>query len=94
MGVNVGRLYGVKIPSRLTVKELCDLYVADLNAGLILGKGNRPKKATTILSDTGRIKVHIIPLIGTRRVKDLTKADVNTMLKDIMAGKTARSVKT
>ena len=39
----------------ITVKELCDLYVADLKAGLILGKGGRPKKASTILSDTGRI---------------------------------------
>jgi integrase len=78
----------------ITVKELCDLYLADLKAGLILGKGNRPKKATTIVTDTGRIKRHIIPLIGTRRVKDLTKADVNKVLKDIMAGKTAVSVKT
>lgn len=78
----------------ITVKELCRLYLADLEAGLILGKGNRPKKATTIGTDTGRIKRHIIPLLGTRRVKDLTKADINKALKDIMAGKTAVSVKT
>lgn len=32
----------------ITVKELCALYTADLNAGLILGKGGRPKKPTTI----------------------------------------------
>jgi integrase len=78
----------------ITVKELCDLYLADLKAGLILGKGNRPKKATTISTDTGRIQRHIVPLLGTRRVKDLTKADLNKALKDIMAGKTAVSVKT
>jgi integrase len=78
----------------ITVQELCDLYLADLKAGLILGKGNRPKKATTIGTDTGRIHRHIIPLLGTRRVKDLTKADINKALKDIMAGKTAVSVKT
>ena len=29
-----------------------------------------------------------LPLIGTRRVKDLVKADVNKVLKDIMAGRT------
>ena len=63
-------------------------------AGLILGKGGRPKKATTIVTDTGRINRHIIPLIGTRRVKDLVKADINKVLKDIMAGKTRVSVKT
>ncbi len=78
----------------ITVKELCDLYLNDLKAGLILGKGGRPKKPTTIVTDTGRIHRHIIPLIGTRRVEDLVKADVNKVLKDIMAGKTRVSVKT
>ena len=78
----------------ITVKELCALYTADLNAGLILGKGGRPKKPTTIVTDTGRIERHIIPLIGARRVKDLTKADINKVLKDIMAGKTRVAVKT
>jgi Phage integrase, N-terminal SAM-like domain len=76
------------------VKELCTRYLADLQAGLILGKGGRPKKASTIVTDTGRIERHIIPLIGTRRVKDLTKTDINKVLKDIMAGKTRVSVKT
>lgn len=70
------------------------LYLSDLKAGLILGKGDRPKKATTIVTDTGRIERHIIPLIGARHVKDLTKADINKVLKDIMAGKMRVSVKT
>jgi hypothetical protein len=78
----------------LTVKELCTLYLADLEAGLILGKGGRSKRPSTITVDVGRIHRHIIPLIGTRRVKDLTKADINKVLKDIMAGKTRVSVKT
>ncbi len=54
----------------LTVKELCDLYLADLHAGLILGKGGRPKKRGTIISDLGRIHRHIVPLLGPRRVRD------------------------
>jgi hypothetical protein len=78
----------------ITVKELCTRYLADLQAGLILGKGGRPKKPTTIVTDTGRIERHIIPLIGALRVKDLTKTDINKVLKDIMAGKTRVSVKT
>lgn len=78
----------------ITVKELCDLYLKDLDAGLILGKGGRPKKAGTIASDIGRIHRHIVPLVGNRRVKDLVKADIAKVLKDIMAGKTAVSVKT
>lgn len=78
----------------ITVKELCTRYLEDLRAGLILGKGGRPKKPSTIITDTGRIERHIIPLLGSRRVKDLTKADINKVLKDIMAGKTRVSVKT
>jgi integrase len=77
-----------------TVKELCQMYLADLDAGLVLGKGGRPKAAGTIVSDVGRINRHIIPLLGNRRLKDLVKADVNRMMKDIMLGKTRMSAKT
>jgi len=100
--VQLGRVAGGDDPvedrqldhKAITVKELCLRYFADLQAGLILGKGGRPKKASTITTDTGRIERHIIPLLGTRRVKDLTKTDINKVLKDIMAGKTRVSVKT
>lgn len=100
--VQFGRVAGGDNPAEerhldhkaITVKELCALYITDLGAGLILGKGGRPKKPTTVGTDTGRIHRHIIPLIGTRRVKDITKADINKVLKDIMAGKTRASVKT
>lgn len=100
--VQFGRIAGGDNPAEerqldhkaITVKELCTRYLNDLHAGLILGKGGRLKKPTTIVSDTGRIERHIIPLLGTRRVKDLNKADINKVLKDIMAGKTRVSVKT
>lgn len=78
----------------MTIKELCLQYLADMEAGLILGKRGRPKKQSTITTDTGRITRHIIPLLGRRRVKDVTKSDVNKAMKDIMAGKTAKNVKT
>jgi integrase len=77
-----------------TVKELCQMYLADLDAGLILGKRGRPKAQGTIVSDKGRINRHIIPLLGNRRLKDLVRADVNRMMKDIMVGKTRMSAKT
>lgn len=78
----------------MTVKELCDVYLEDLNAGLIMGKRGQPKKATTIASDIGRIRRHIVPLIGARRVKDVTRADINRVLNAILAGKTKRTTKT
>jgi hypothetical protein len=54
----------------ITVKELCKPYLNDLKAGLIPGKGGRPKKPTIIITDTGHIERHIIPLLGTRLVRD------------------------
>src|SRR6266849_364592 len=85
LGISVGILAMVSCPS----------VGAQTISVLVLDQaGGRPKKASTIVTDTGRIERHIIPLIGTRRVKDLTKTDINKVLKDIMAGKTRVSVKT
>lgn len=100
--VLLGKIAGGEDPSEqrqfnhkaITVKELCERYLEDLQAGLIMGKGGRPKKPTTVLTDIGRIHRHIVPLVGTRRVKDLTKADINKVLKDVIAGKTNCSFKT
>ncbi|AMG72399.1 tyrosine-type recombinase/integrase [Sphingopyxis granuli] len=78
----------------IAVKELCELYIKELEQGRILGKGGRPKKTSTKSTDLGRINRHIIPLIGKMLVTRLTKADVTTMMKDIMAGKTRQSEKT
>ena len=78
----------------VTIKDLCKMYLTDLDAGLVLGKGGKPKAPGTVVSDVGRIKRHIIPLLGNRRLKDLVKADVNRMMKDIMLGKTRMSAKT
>src|ERR1700747_2833064 len=69
--VQLGRVAGADDPvedrqldhKAITVKELCARYLADLQAGLILGKGGRPKRVSTIVTDTGRIERHIVPLI-------------------------------
>lgn len=78
----------------LTVRELCEKYLAACDEGLILGKGNRPKKPSTIYTDKGRINGHIIPLLGTRRVIDLKAADIKRFVKDVASGKTAKVQKT
>lgn len=78
----------------ITVKELCERYLDDAKSGLILGKKRRPKKASTIYTDEGRIRRHIIPLLGTRRVKDLTSADVTRFMRDVASGRTRTDQKT
>src|SRR3546814_14176125 len=39
----------------IAVKELCELYIKELEQGRILGKGARPKKTSTKSTDLGRI---------------------------------------
>jgi integrase len=78
----------------ITVKELCERYMTDSENGLIMGKGRRPKKASTVFVDNSRVRRHILPLLGNRRVKDITSADVTKFMKDVAAGKTALDVKT
>lgn len=78
----------------ITVKELCERYLEDAKSGLILGKKRRPKKESTIYTDEGRIKRHIMPLLGARRVKDITSADVTRFMRDVASGKTKANQKT
>jgi integrase len=73
----------------LTVAALCKAYVEDMEAGRVLTKFNVPKAATTLTTDLARINRHIVPLIGQKRVQTLSRQDVERMLRDIAAGKTA-----
>ncbi|WP_366866934.1 hypothetical protein [uncultured Roseobacter sp.] len=65
----------------VTVRELCQKYIANMKAGLVLGKGGRPKKATTVATDSGHIRGHIIPLLGTRRMKDIIVGKTSVVMK-------------
>jgi integrase len=78
----------------ITVKELCTQYVKDAENGLVLGKGRRPKKASTLIIDKSRIQRHIIPMLGSRRVKDITQSDINRFIRDVIPGKTKTDMKT
>jgi len=85
------RLLNIKA---ITVRELCERYMQDAEIGLIEGKRRRPKKASTLVTDKSRINRHIVPLLGTRRVKDVTSSEVTRFLRDVAGGKTKLDVKT
>jgi integrase len=74
----------------LTVGEVCDWYLQETEAGRILGRRNRPIKASTLALDRSRIEAHIKPLLGRRQVRTLKLADIERMQADIAAGKTAK----
>ena len=77
-----------------TVSELCDLYMADAEAGRLLTRRKMSKKPSTLSTDKGRIECHIKPLIGRMSVAALTRDDVDRFMHDVAEGKTARNSKT
>jgi integrase len=79
--------------SAQSVAELCDLYLADAEAGRVLTRRKAAKKASTIATDRGRIDRHIKPLLGTMAVPAVTRADVEGFMHDVAEGKTAMRAK-
>ena len=78
----------------MTVKELCDSYLNAAEKGLILGKGGRAKKQSTLYTDKGRIERHILPLLSKKKVRDLTLPDITRFMRDVAKGETAADIKT
>ena len=76
----------------MTVAELCREYLDRAEQGLIITRRKQAKKASTLYTDRGRVERHIVPLLGSRSVKELTAADIRGFLRDVIAGKTATDV--
>jgi len=81
-------------PKEMTVAELCESYMDAARKGLVKSRFHKPKAASTVEIDEGRIKRHIEPLIGRTKASQLTRADVQRMVDDIAIGETAAIVKT
>ena len=77
-----------------TIEQLSRRYLEAAKKNLILGKQGRPKKPSTLATDRGRIERHIIPLLGKKKVRDLTSADVTRFIRDVTQGKTAADERT
>jgi integrase len=75
------------------VSELCDLYLADAEAGRLLTSRKKPKKRSTLEIDRGRLARHIKPLLGRFKVAAVTTDDVDNFMHDIATGKTAGDTK-
>ncbi|MGI9357261.1 MAG: tyrosine-type recombinase/integrase [Rhizobiaceae bacterium] len=73
-----------KAEADLTIAELCDLYTKE---------GCGTKKASTLATDRGRIERHIKPLLGKKKLGQLTRGDLERFLADVANGKTAADVK-
>jgi hypothetical protein len=82
-----------KSKANITVAELCDDYVGAVPF-IILPRKGRPKKASSLAIDKSNIERHIKPLLGRKRIGNLTRGDIERFQKDVAAGKTATNEKT
>ena len=77
-----------------TVAELCDLYLADAEAGRLLTRRGVAKKPSTLVTDRSRIDRHIRPLLGALKVPAVTREDVERFMHAVAEGETAQRTKT
>lgn len=75
--------------AEMTVGELCDAYM-DAAPSLLLASAGRAKKDSTLATDRSRIEAHIKPLLGAKRVSEVTAADIETFLHRVAKGDTAK----
>ncbi len=73
-----------------TMADLCRLYLEAAESGRLLTRRRAVKAETTLATDRSRIERHIIPLLGAKKVRTLTRKDVTDFIGDVSAGKTAK----
>jgi len=79
--------------AEMTVAELVDLYERD---GLVVQRGARigtPMKPLTAKYTMARLRHHVVPLLGARKVSEITEGDVETFARAVAKGKTAKDEK-
>jgi integrase len=71
----------------ITVAQLCDQYMEDMEKGRINGK-----KASTISADKSRIKHHIKPKIGKLKVVTVTQDQIELFMNELSQGSARRII--
>ncbi|MGE3584277.1 MAG: tyrosine-type recombinase/integrase [Novosphingobium sp.] len=77
----------------MTMAALIEFYEKH---GCVVQRGKRigePMKPLTKAYTLGRLRHHVIPLLGNRRAKDVTSGDIERFAADVLAGKTAKKEK-
>jgi integrase len=73
-----------------TVAELCDEYLTAAAQGRLLTRRGGNKKESTLATDRSRIEAHIKPLLGDRKVPEVTRQDIDKFMHEVAGGSTKR----
>lgn len=77
----------------LRVGDLVDLYEDE---GCFVQRGKRqgePMKDTTKAYTLARLRHHVVPLLGNKRIGEVNAADIEGFVRDVALGKTAKDEK-
>lgn len=74
----------------VTIAQLCDDYLDAAAEGRLLTRRGQNKKQSTLSTDRSRVTAHIIPLLGSRKVSELGRAEIEKFMHDVAGGKTRR----
>ena len=69
-----------------TVAEMIDLWSSERP----VGRKGKPLADLTRTYMLGRLRAHVVPLIGGKKISSVTTGDVNTMVRRIVKGETKR----
>jgi integrase len=75
----------------MKMDALIDLYEAK---GCVIQRGKRqgePMKPRTKKYTMARLRHHVVPLLGHRRVSEINAGDIETFVADVSAGRTSRN---
>ena len=78
----------------MTVEALVSIYEAE---GCFIQRGVRqgePMKALTKAYTIARLRHHVVPLLGRKRVSEVGPGEVEKFVRDVASGKTAKDEKT
>jgi len=74
----------------LRIADLINLYEKD---GLVVQRGARigtPMKQLTARYTVARLRHHVVPLLGAKRVSEVTEGDIEEFARSVAKGKTAK----
>lgn len=77
----------------LSISDLVDLYEEE---GCYIQRGKRqgePMKELTKRYTLARLRHHVVPLLGRRRVSDILPGDIENFVRDVANGKSAKDEK-
>lgn len=77
----------------LRISDLIDFYE---NEGCFVQRGKRqgePMKPRTKDYTLARLRNHVVPLLGSKRISDVGAGDIETFVRDVTDGKTAKDEK-